>query len=275
MVADTGKTNGSNDSELLKQWEKAYLARAYDAAVGRLFKGIIHNLNGVLQVASFHADMSEMARRRVDELLAQLRRAGGEQAEQTLAELAAILAEQQKGQLQFKEKVLQGSEILRRALVLPALNDEHGRSWNLNEILQCEVEFLAADSFFKHKVEKKLELGPELPPLGGDLVAVHEIIHILLTNALDALRDREGAVLVAVTRARDGDKEVELELRDNGPGVVEAERERIFSPFYTTRKERAGLGLYLARRLAENRGGALVCQDGPGGAFSLRLPLTP
>lgn len=263
----------SDCEELLRQWEDAYLARAYEAAVGRLFKGIIHNLNGVLQVASFHADMSGLALDRVGQLLAQIREIAGDRAAAPLDELDSLLGEQQQGQRQFKEKVIQGSDILHRALVLPALKAENGRQWQLNDIIQCEVEFLNADAFFKHKVVKKLELDPGLPILSGDSVPVHETIHILLENALDAMRDRAEATLVAVTRASEGG--VELELRDQGPGVAAAEQERIFEPFFTTRQRRSGLGLYLARRLVAGQGGKLQCLAGPGGAFRLWLPLSP
>lgn len=270
----TAEPQSSDCPELLRQWEQAYLARSCDAATGRLFRGIVHNLNGVLQVASFQGEMSGLALERAADLLDRARETAAGQAAEPLNELANLLAEQQQGLVQFKERIGQGSEIMRRALVLPALSPrERGdRFWNLNDIVRCEIEFLSADSFFKHKVGRKLEMAPELPVLSGDSVPVHEVVHILLENALDAVRDCDDATLEIVTRAEKD--HLELVVRDNGPGVAAADRERIFAPFFTTRPQRAGLGLYLARQLVAPLGGEVHCLEGPGGAFQLRLPLT-
>jgi signal transduction histidine kinase len=73
---------------------------------------------------------------------------------------------------------------------------------------------------------------------------------------------------------------VECEVADNGPGVAEADRERIFDPVFTTKPPGAGTGLGLAnaQRFAEQLGGELVYaeSDSLGGAsFTLRLPLSP
>ncbi|ADH85909.1 sensor histidine kinase [Desulfurivibrio alkaliphilus] len=270
MVA---QVENSTADELLRCWEKAYLARSYDAAVGRLFRGITHNLNGVMQVASFYGDVSRLALERAADLLAQVKAAETPaQAAGPLGELAVVLEEQQKGLTQFKERIGQGAEILRRALTMPALPAEgpQPRGWNLNDVVRCEDEFLCADTFYKHKLERKLELAPELPALVGDLVVVHEVVHILLKNALEAVREGERASLVILTLT-DGEM-VELVVRDSGPGVPGEQRDQIFAPFFTTRSNHQGLGLYLARKLVRGCGGELLCLDGPGGAFKLRLP---
>jgi signal transduction histidine kinase len=72
---------------------------------------------------------------------------------------------------------------------------------------------------------------------------------------------------------------VECRVSDNGPGIPEADRERIFDPFYTTRDpgEGTGLGLSNALRFAEELGGRLTFEagSGPGASFALQLPLAP
>jgi len=65
---------------------------------------------------------------------------------------------------------------------------------------------------------------------------------------------------------------LELLLRDNGPGIAPADRERIFEPFFTTRPEAMGLGLYLARKLARLEGGELTCLEAESGALFRLLP---
>jgi signal transduction histidine kinase len=63
-------------------------------------------------------------------------------------------------------------------------------------------------------------------------------------------------------------------VTDTGPGVPDAERERIFEPFVTTKSDGTGLGLPLVRRILDGYGAGVRCEEAPeGGArFVLRLP---
>jgi len=94
----------------------------------------------------------------------------------------------------------------------------------------------------------------------------------LLINALDAMPDG-GQVHIVIDR--DGD-EVIICVRDHGPGIPAAERERIFTPFFTTKSpgEGTGLGLAIAREIASLHRGSLNIDSGvrDGAAFELRLP---
>ncbi len=80
---------------------------------------------------------------------------------------------------------------------------------------------------------------------------------------------------IEVRTYRAGDR-VRLEVTDNGPGVPEANRHKIFEPFFTTREQQGGtgLGLWLARGIAEEEDGTLDVEDAPGGGarFVLDLP---
>ena len=69
---------------------------------------------------------------------------------------------------------------------------------------------------------------------------------------------------------------VEFSVLDSGPGIPEEHRKRLFEPFFTTRKEGAGLGLAVAKQIAEAHGGRIDVSERPeGGArFSLKLPLS-
>jgi len=64
-------------------------------------------------------------------------------------------------------------------------------------------------------------------------------------------------------------------FRDNGPGIEKKVRERIFEPFYTTRKGGFGLGLAVVHRIVNALGGLIDVEeapDGPGAAFIISLP---
>jgi two-component system sensor histidine kinase KdpD len=113
------------------------------------------------------------------------------------------------------------------------------------------------------------------------LVARFDFVQTLriLGNLVDnALRYSPDGGSVEIHAERDGEW-VAIFVSDRGPGVPEAERDRIFEAFYRPRSEapdagRAGLGLSIARRLAELQGGTVeyAPRDGGGSIFTLRLP---
>ena len=121
----------------------------------------------------------------------------------------------------------------------------------------------------------------EVLPVRAAPEAVLQVLGNLLDNAAKYSPDR-GPVRLEATRY--GPLAV-LAVEDSGPGVPAADRERIFERFtrlgdHLTRKVGgAGLGLYIARQLANAQDGELVVGDpalgGQGARFELRLPLTP
>ncbi|WP_434387382.1 ATP-binding protein [Melittangium boletus] len=81
--------------------------------------------------------------------------------------------------------------------------------------------------------------------------------------------------LVQVT-GRDAGPHYRIQVRDGGAGIPEAERERVFEPFFTTREKGTGLGLPLSRKIARAHGGELRLLSTPEGTtFELTLPLGP
>src|SRR5690606_24423297 len=113
----------------------------------------------------------------------------------------------------------------------------------------------------------------EAATIKGDARLIGRLARNLMQNAL-----RHGAPPVSAEIRRQGDM-VELSVRDHGPGIAEAERERVFEPFYrpSGRSEQAGgwgLGLALVRQIAQHHG-ASVRQETPadGGArFVVTFP---
>ena len=84
-----------------------------------------------------------------------------------------------------------------------------------------------------------------------------------------------GQVVVA---ARSASGLVEWEVRDSGPGVAQELKDKIFTPFFTTREKGTGLGLAFVREIARDHGGEVSVDRGPeGGArfrFTTRIALT-
>ena len=108
-----------------------------------------------------------------------------------------------------------------------------------------------------------------------DAAQIEDAAHGLLTNAIEAI-DGDGAVVVRLGEF-DRDKagrEVVIEVEDNGRGIPEEDLARIFSPFFSTTPNGAGLGLPAVRRIARAHGGRVEAASTPGrgSTFTIRLP---
>lgn len=109
----------------------------------------------------------------------------------------------------------------------------------------------------------------------ADPVAVEQIVHNLLVNALQALERGAGARRLRLSVRADGAQGL-LRVADNGPGIAPELLPRIFEPFVTTRDGGLGLGLSLCETLASGLGGSLTggnAEGERGAVFELRLPL--
>lgn len=108
----------------------------------------------------------------------------------------------------------------------------------------------------------------------GDRVELEQVLFNLIRNALDAVAESAGAREVAVDASLDGDMAV-IDVSDTGPGIRHEVRDRLFTPFVTTRENGTGLGLALSQRLVERAGGDLILVEAREGAkFRVSLPLT-
>ncbi len=118
--------------------------------------------------------------------------------------------------------------------------------------------------------------GPSPIVLKIDAAQIEDAVHGLLTNAIEAI-DGNGTVIVRLSEgARDNaaGREVVIEVKDNGRGIPEEDLSRIFSPFFSTNPNGAGLGLPAVRRIARTHGGRVEAASTPGrgSTFTIRLP---
>jgi PAS domain S-box-containing protein len=123
-----------------------------------------------------------------------------------------------------------------------------------------------------------LELQPSLPPVHGDRAQLEQVILNLFNNADQALTPRaeQGmAARIEVRTRHDGDG-VFIEIEDNGPGIPEESRSRIWDPFWTTKGEGegTGLGLSVVHSIVSDHGGVITLEEaaGDGARFVIRLP---
>lgn len=117
---------------------------------------------------------------------------------------------------------------------------------------------------------------PPVPAELPSLVAVRDqLVQVFLNlvlNAIDAT-DKDGKIALSVDRKGNG---VEVAVRDNGHGIAPADAPRLFQPYFTTKKNGTGLGLFVTRKLVQDHGGTVTFDSSPGEGTTFRvwLPLT-
>lgn len=141
------------------------------------------------------------------------------------------------------------------------------------ELDLCEVVRAAVDVF--HATPGITITHEEEGPLRvvADREHMLRVLNNLLKNAVQAMPEgREGRI--AVIARREGANAV-IEVRDNGMGIPEEARERIFTPSFTTKSSGMGLGLAMVKRMVEQAGGRVWfdSEDGKGTRFYVALPL--
>lgn len=104
--------------------------------------------------------------------------------------------------------------------------------------------------------EIELRLPGGLPPIRALETPLRHILLSLILNAKEAFEDRTDGVIALAATLHNG--MVRLSVEDNGPGIAAADRARAFEPFGSTRSGHLGIGLTVARWLAERQGGSLT-----------------
>ena len=145
----------------------------------------------------------------------------------------------------------------------------------LNEFI-AEVLYLYRD--YPAGVEIKLELAPEPLPINADKGRLRQLLHNLVKNAIEAIREGNGSTLwIGACRAHAaGGDCAELSVRDDGPGFPETILTQAFEPYVTTKPKGTGLGLAIVKKIVEEHGGWIELTAPPeGGArIAIRLPLS-
>jgi signal transduction histidine kinase len=121
------------------------------------------------------------------------------------------------------------------------------------------------------EIEIALQVQPSLPRVMADPVRLTQALLNLVINALQAV-ERKGRIEVIGAVA---DGQVAVAVRDNGPGIPPDMLASVFDPYYTTKSEGSGLGLWIAQQIVTAHGGTLQARNGPSGGavLTMRLPL--
>lgn len=213
----------------------AYL-RDFAAAVSHEFKTPLAGIGGAVELLQDHGEeMSPAERKRF------------------LGNIAADSA-------RLSQLVTRLLDLARADMARP----EAGLSTDAAVAVRRVVDALAGDGF-----AVELDASPRLPPVRVPAATIEAVVGVLLQNSRQA-----GAGRVIVSMRTNGEA-VLLETADDGPGVAAADAERLFEPFFTTRRAQGGtgLGLSIARSLLAADGGGVALVASPRGArFVVTLP---
>jgi signal transduction histidine kinase len=113
----------------------------------------------------------------------------------------------------------------------------------------------------------------DLPPVFVDPILIQEVFINLISNAIEAMETIPREPALTIRAAISHDKEMAIEVIDNGPGVDDPEK--IFDGFVTTKEKGMGIGLSVSRSIAEAHEGHLSAANNTdfGAKFTLRIPL--
>jgi signal transduction histidine kinase len=220
------------------------------ASVGRLAAGLAHELGNPLAALSAMAD-----------LLAE----GGLSEEE-----AQDFLRRMRNEADRMNRILR--DLLAFARPAGAPHVDEASPGDVASAVEDTVALVAPQKAAQ-KLTIETRIGPNLPRVVLSREALVQVVLNLLLNAADACPSG-GKVVVEATLV---DAQVRLAVTDDGPGVAETVRARLFEPFVTTKDVGAGTGLGLAvcRGLVEGAGGTLDLdtQHAPGARFVLNLPV--
>ena len=145
----------------------------------------------------------------------------------------------------------------------------------INEAI-LEIMGLTRVATSEHGVLVKMQLSERLPHIWGDRIQLQQVILNLIMNAVEAMSEiLEGSreLLIGTSEAEPGS--VLVAVSDTGPGLPQANHDRLFEAFYTTKASGLGMGLSICRSIVQNHGGRLwATPNEPRGAvFSMMLPI--
>jgi C4-dicarboxylate-specific signal transduction histidine kinase len=178
--------------------------------------------------------------------------------------------------LRTMQSATRATAAMRRLWSLFAKTDASDESVDLNEVVR-EVLALLVQELQLRRVSVRQELAADLPRIAGDPYQLQQALLNLVENAAEAMNEVHDRHRELVVTTRSGDGHVRLSVRDAGAGFKSGDSHRLFDPFYTTKRDGLGIGLFISRWIIENHRGSLCAalNDGPGATFSLSIPFGP
>lgn len=136
--------------------------------------------------------------------------------------------------------------------------------------LFARIQRLLATDLAAREIEMTIRVEPETLELAFDAELLDQALINLVRNAIEALRDRPSG-LIALAARRGSDGRVVISVGDNGPGIPPDQRDKVFVPFFTTKRSGSGIGLTLVRQIAAAHGATVSIAETAGGGALVQL----
>jgi signal transduction histidine kinase len=164
-------------------------------------------------------------------------------------------------------------EVINRLRALFKRGETLMQRLDANEVVR-EVMSLARGDLATRSIEAVLQLAPEVPPVQADRIQLQQVMLNLVINAAEAMAGARGEDRRLIVRTLAVDGQVHVSFTDHGPGFVPDMHEKLFEPYYTTKRHGLGLGLSISRSIIAAHGGRLwgVGTPGRGATFHIALP---
>ena len=235
----------------LQEKQQALLRAEQLAAVGRISAQIAHEVRNPLSSIGLNVEL-------IEEAFAKARFSTEAEAKEARDVLASVLREVDRV-TEITESYLKMAR-----LPQPALAKE-----DVNRVVANVLDF-SQEELERSRVNVVRALDPGLPPTLADEGQLRQVFLNLIRNSREAMMG--GGTLSVRTGARAD--EIEVVFQDSGEGIATDAQDRVFEPFFSTKKGGTGLGLAISRQIVQAHGGSIACEgvEGGGTAFVIRLP---
>jgi two-component system NtrC family sensor kinase len=228
------------------------------ASLGELAAGVAHEINNPVAIMVEEAGW-------IQDLM---------EEEKPLFAQSPNQAEYQRALQQIQTQGRRCKEITHKLLGFARRTDAPVQAVQVNELVREVVAILERPAAYSN-VSLSTELAADLPLVAASPAELQQVLINLVNNAIDAM-DKTGGKIHIQTRV-ERPHEVEMIVRDNGPGIPQAVMGRIFDPFFTTKPvgKGTGLGLSICYGIINKLGGRIEVHsgEGAGAVFTVHLPV--
>lgn len=240
------------------------------AALGEMAAGIAHEIRNPLGAISLYAGM---LRQDLDSLASQEALSPGTHAEASRSGQTPLLHQAQDIARRIAAAVHGLDGIVNDVLTFSRELKPDRKPTSVRDLF-ARVAAAQAPAIEQVDLELRQEIESQELWLDADADLLHQAMLNLVRNAVDAMTEYERATTLTLA-AGQSSQSVWIQVKDTGPGIADADVDRIFNPFFTTRSSGTGLGLSIVHRIVEVHDGTIAVHNDPdlgGAVFTLTLP---